>query len=98
LLAPTAAAVIVVTCIEHLFGGAITTVMFALMMRHADQRIGATHYTVLASLEVWGKLPLGVLSGVIAASLGYPALYAIASALCVAFAVLAAAMRPRLAS
>jgi len=98
LLAPTAAAVIVVTCIEHLFGGAITTVMFALMMRHADQRIGATHYTVLASLEVWGKLPLGVLSGVIAASLGYPALYAIASALCVAFAVLAAAIRPRLAS
>ena len=84
--------VVAVTCLEHLLGGAITTVMFALMMRHTDQRIGATHYTVLASLEVFGKLPAGALSGVFAAELGYELLFATATALCVAFALLARAV------
>jgi PAT family beta-lactamase induction signal transducer AmpG len=83
---PTAADVIGVTCIEHFLGGSITTVMFALMMRHTDRQIGGTHYTLLASLEVWGKLPFGALSGVIAQHLGYPVLYGLATGLCVAFA------------
>ena len=61
--APSASAVIAVTCVEHLFGGAITTVLFALMMRSVDREIGATHYTLLASLEVWGKMPLSTISG-----------------------------------
>jgi MFS transporter, PAT family, beta-lactamase induction signal transducer AmpG len=95
---PSAANVIVVTCIEHLVGGAITTVLFTLMMRHTDREIGATHYTLLASLEVWGKLPLGVLSGVLAVRLGYPGLFGLATALCLGFACLAAALRGRLAA
>lgn len=95
-LEPSAGAVITVTCVEHLFGGAITTVVFTLMMRHTEREIGATHYTLLASLEVWGKAPVGALSGFIADGLGYPALYAIATVLCVAFIWLAAAARPRL--
>jgi len=90
--APGAAEVITVTCLEHLLGGALTTVLFALMMRHTDREIGATHYTLLASLEVLGKLPLATLSGVIAVGLGYPALFAIATALCAAFALLARAL------
>ena len=89
-------AVIAVTCVEHLAGGAITTLVFALMMRHTDRQIGATHYTLLASLEVLGKLPVATLSGVLAARLGYPALFAIGSALCVAFAVLARVLSGRL--
>jgi MFS transporter, PAT family, beta-lactamase induction signal transducer AmpG len=96
LAAPTAAVVIAVTCVEHLFGGAITTVMFALMMRHTDRRIGATHYTLLASLEVWGKLPLGALSGLIATRFGYEALFASGALLCGMFVLLAARLRPRL--
>jgi len=95
---PTAAAVIAVTCSEHLFGGAITTVLFALMMRHTDRAIGATHYTLLASLEVWGKLPLAALSGWIATAYGYPVLFGLGTALCVAFALLAAIVRPRLSA
>jgi PAT family beta-lactamase induction signal transducer AmpG len=95
---PSAAAVIAVTCGEHLFGGAITTVMFALMMRHTDRAIGATHYTLLASLEVWGKLPLAAVSGAVAAAYGYPALFGLATLLCVAFALLVAIVRPRLAA
>ncbi|HKU38748.1 MAG TPA: MFS transporter [Polyangiales bacterium] len=98
LSAPSATAVIVVTCLEHFFGGALTTVLFAMMMRHTDRAIGATHYTLLASLEVWGKLPLAGLSGVLAVSLGYPGLFALSTALCVAFALLAWSLRSRLAA
>lgn len=91
-----AGAVIAVTCVEHLVGGAITTVLFALMMQHTEREIGATHYTLLASLEVWGKLPAGALSGVIAQRIGYPGLFALATALCIAFSGLAGVVRPRL--
>ena len=93
----SAASVLAVTCLEHLAGGAITTVLFALMMRHADREIGATHFTLLASLEVWGKLPLSVLSGVLASVLGYQAIFAVGTALCVAFALLTHVLQPRLA-
>jgi MFS transporter, PAT family, beta-lactamase induction signal transducer AmpG len=89
--------VIGVTCLEHLAGGALTTVLFALMMRHTDRQIGATHFTLLASLEVLGKMPFGALSGVVAQRLGYEALFATATALCVAFALLAQGVRARLA-
>lgn len=91
-----AASVIGVTCLEHFAGGALTTVLFALMMRHTDKQIGATHYTLLASLEVLGKMPFGPLSGVMAQRLSYEALFATATALCVAFAFLAQGMRPKL--
>ena len=47
--------VIAVSLAEHLAGGALTTVMFATMMGWLDRRIGATHFTVFACVEVWGK-------------------------------------------
>jgi PAT family beta-lactamase induction signal transducer AmpG len=56
---------------ENLAGGALTTVMFAAMMSWVDKRIGATHFTVLASIEVWGKAPASWLSGVMAEAWGY---------------------------
>jgi hypothetical protein len=95
---PSPAAVIGVTCVEHLLGGAITTVLFALMMRHTDHEIGATHFSLLAGVEVWGKLPLGALSGVLAARLGYEAVFAAATGLSIAFALVARALRSRLAT
>lgn len=96
LSAPSAQAIIAVTCLEHLLGGAITTVLFALMMAHTDREIGATHYTLLASLEVWGKLPLGTLSGLIAERLGYRALFGTATVLCLLFFLLAYKLAPKL--
>jgi PAT family beta-lactamase induction signal transducer AmpG len=93
---PAAATIIGVTCIEHFFGGAITTVLFALMMHHTDRAIGGTHYTLLASLEVWGKLPLGALSGILAGAFGYPTVFGVGTTLCIAFAVLVRAVRTRL--
>jgi hypothetical protein len=83
---------IAITCAEHLAGGAITTVVFALMMRHTDREIGATHYTLLASVEVLGKAPLGIFSGKIAHAAGYPALFATAAGLSLAFIALSGAL------
>jgi MFS transporter, PAT family, beta-lactamase induction signal transducer AmpG len=85
---PSAAQVIGVTCVEHVLGGAITTVMFALMMRHTRREIGGTHYTLLASLEVWGKLPLAPVSGALAQRHGYALVFGLGTTLCFAFALL----------
>lgn len=63
--------VIASTLFEHFFGGMLTTTLFAFMMWNSDKRIGATHYTILASVEVLGKMPGGFFSGVIAESAGY---------------------------
>lgn len=65
----------VVTCAEHFFGGALTTAMFALMMGQVDRKIGATHFTVLAALEVAGKAPSAWLSGVLADFSGYSVVF-----------------------
>jgi MFS family permease len=70
---------------EEFFGGALTTAMFAFMMARIDARIGATHYTVLASLEVAGKFPGNLLSGVVAEYLGFVACFVTATTLSVAY-------------
>jgi MFS family permease len=88
-----ATGIIVVTCVEHLLSGGITTVLFALMMRHTRREIGGTHYTLLASLEVLGKGILGMFSGTIAQGLGYSALFGLATVLSLAFAALAYVLR-----
>ncbi len=69
--------VIPVTIGEHFFGGMLTTVMFAFMMSMVDKKIGATHYTLLASIEVVGKAPGAWFSGLMAEALGYRGLFAI---------------------
>lgn len=88
LVAPTPERVVAVTCFEHLFGGALTTTMFAFMMGRVNKRIGATHYTLLAAIEVWGKLPAAWASGFIAARTSYPFLFGLATLLSVAFLAL----------
>lgn len=82
---PTPAAVIAAVCFELFFGGALTTAMFAFMMAAVDRRVGATHYTLLASVEVLGKSVAGALSGVGADYLGYAGLFGVATALSVGF-------------
>lgn len=63
--------VVASTLFEHFFGGMLTTTLFAFMMWNSDKRIGATHYTVLASVEVLGKMPGSFFSGLIAQTAGY---------------------------
>ena len=68
---PTETGVIAATVAEHFFGGVLTTSMFAFMMSRVDRRIGATHYTLLASVEVMGKGPSGPLAGLLYSKLGW---------------------------
>ncbi|WP_426749558.1 MFS transporter [Myxococcus sp. Y35] len=94
----TDSGVIAVTMAEELFGGALTTVMFAFMMSRVDRRIGATHYTLLASLEVWGKAPAGPLAGWLAdprhgPGLGYANVFLLGIVLSVGFLALLVPMR-----
>jgi MFS transporter, PAT family, beta-lactamase induction signal transducer AmpG len=90
---PTPSAVIGVTIAEHFFGGALTTAMFAFMMSRVDRSVGATHFTVLASVEVLGKSPGGLLSGVLAEQLGFARLFALGTALTFAFLLLLLPLR-----
>ncbi|XP_006879471.1 PREDICTED: major facilitator superfamily domain-containing protein 3 [Elephantulus edwardii] len=60
-------------CLQQFLGGLITTATFTLMMRCsrlAPSALQATHYSLLATLELLGKLMLGTLAGVLADNLG----------------------------
>jgi PAT family beta-lactamase induction signal transducer AmpG len=94
-LGPDAGAVVIVTCLENLAGGALTTVVFATMMARVDRRIGASHYTALAAIEVAGKLPGQWASGVIATALGYPALFGLAAGVTLLLLPLALPLRAK---
>ncbi len=94
----TEASVIGVTLAEEFFGGALTTAMFAFMMSRVDRRIGATHYTLLASVEVWGKAPVGPFAGWLAdrafgGGLGYANVFLLGVALSLAFLILLVPLR-----
>lgn len=93
--APSADGIIVVTCAEHLFGGALTTAMFAFMMSRVDKRIGATHFTLLAAVEVLGKTPASWLSGLLADHAGYSVVFSTAVVLSLAFIALLPPLRRR---
>ncbi|XP_077614323.1 major facilitator superfamily domain-containing protein 3 [Crocuta crocuta] len=60
-------------CLQHFLGGLVTTTTFTLMMhctQLAPSALQATHYSLLATLELLGKLFLGSLAGALADSLG----------------------------
>jgi hypothetical protein len=84
----TGAAIISVTVAENFFGGALTTCMFAYMMSRVDRRIGATHFTLFATVEVMGKLVAGAGAGVIGHTLGYVPVFSLALVLATAFIAL----------
>ncbi|MFT3709378.1 MAG: MFS transporter [Archangium sp.] len=77
--------VIPITCGEHFFGGALTTTMFALMMSQVDRRIAATHYTLLASVEVIGKAGPRLASGWLVDTFNYQPVFALGAVCSVLF-------------
>jgi PAT family beta-lactamase induction signal transducer AmpG len=91
LTTPTASLVIAITSAEHFFGGALTTIMFATMMSSVNRRIGGTHFTALAVIEVLGKSPGAWASGMIADQWGYFHAFAIGLLLSLGFVGLAIA-------
>jgi MFS transporter, PAT family, beta-lactamase induction signal transducer AmpG len=83
---PTAGAVVAVTCAENLLGGALTTAMFALMMARVDRHVGASHFTLFATVELLGKMPGGPLAGLLrAAGWSYAAIFATGTVLSILF-------------
>lgn len=66
-------AVLLSLCLQHFLGGLVTTTTFTLMMccsQLAHNALQATHYSLLATLELLGKLLMGTLAGALADSLG----------------------------
>ncbi|WP_375772354.1 MFS transporter [Archangium gephyra] len=94
---PTETGVIAATVAEHFFGGVLTTTMFAFMMSRVDRRIGATHYTLLASVEVIGKGPSGPLAGLLYSKLhwSYAQVFLLGTVLSVAFVGLLVPLKRR---
>ncbi|HLL53307.1 MAG TPA: MFS transporter, partial [Myxococcaceae bacterium] len=80
--------IIAVTCTEHFFAGVLTTSMFAFMMSRVDRSIGATHFTLLASVEVLGKSLGSMPSGFITGRYGYGTVFLLAWVLSVAYLAL----------
>lgn len=76
--------VIVSTLLEHFFGGLLTTAVFAFMMYNVDRSIGATHYTLLAAVEVLGKTPGALFSGFLTEAAGYSVCFIAGSAVSLA--------------
>lgn len=88
LVEPTQARVVLVVAMEQAFGGALTTALFAFMMSRVDRRIGATHYTLLATVEVFGKMISSSASGFVAQGTSYSTLFGLATGLAFAFLLL----------
>jgi MFS family permease len=86
--------VVTVSLAEHCVGGALTTVMFAAMMGWVDRRIGATHFTVFACVEVWGKSAAALVSGAMAERLTYAGTFGVGIFIGVAFLVLLTRLPP----
>jgi MFS family permease len=85
--------IIAIASVEHFFAGALTTCMFALMMSRVDKRIGGTHYTLLAAVEVAGKSPSALGSGKIVELIGFSSTFLLAVAASVVFLLLVFPMR-----
>jgi PAT family beta-lactamase induction signal transducer AmpG len=88
-------AVVVVKGFEEIAGGGLTTAMFAFMMSRVDRRIGATHYTLIAGIEVLGKVPGGLSSGVLVDAYGFQTTFAIGLSCGLLFLPLLLLLRPR---
>ncbi|XP_053414208.1 major facilitator superfamily domain-containing protein 3 isoform X2 [Nycticebus coucang] len=60
-------------CLQHFLGGLVTTTTFTVMMhcsQLAPSALQATHYSLLATLELLGKLLLGTVAGALVDTLG----------------------------
>jgi PAT family beta-lactamase induction signal transducer AmpG len=72
-----------VIAFENISGGMGTAAFVALLMSLCNQRFSATHYALLSALAAVGRIYVSPLSGVLSASIGWPAffLFSVAAAL-----------------
>lgn len=94
---PGDAAYVAVTVAEHFFGGALTVVVFAVMMASVNKAVGASHYTALAVVEVGGKFLPGLAAGFLAERLGFAKLFALGACLQLGLLALVLPLRGQIA-
>ncbi len=82
-----------VTLAEHFFGGMITPIMFAFMMDLCDRKVGATHYTALAAVEVVGKMSVSAFSGLLADGIGYGGFFSLGAGISLVWPLVVAGAR-----
>lgn len=85
-----------VTLAEHFAGGMITPLMFAFMMDLCDRKMGATHYTALAAVELVGKMSVSTASGFLADRIGYGGLFCLGAGISALWPCLVAFSRSRI--
>ena len=73
---------------ENFAGGMLTTVTFAFMMDLCDRRVGATHFTTLAAIEVAGKFGISLFAGLLVDYVGYGLIFALGAGISAAWVVL----------
>ena len=79
--APAGWQVASLTLVEHFVSGVVTALVFAFMMSRTDRRVGASHYSLLATVELVGKNPAAPLAGLLAHQLGYAPVFLVAALL-----------------
>lgn len=70
---------------ENFAGGMLTTVTFAFMMDLCDRRVGATHFTTLAAIEVAGKFGISLFAGMLVDYIGYGPIFALGAGISAAW-------------
>ena len=72
---------------ESFCGGLLTTIIFTYMMASVDKSIGATHYSMLSTVELAGKSIPSIMSGLLAETVGYRAVFGIGAMCSVLFVI-----------
>jgi len=78
---------------ENFAGGMLTTVTFAFMMDLCDRRVGASHFTTLAAVEVAGKFGISLFAGLLVDYVGYGPIFALGAGISAAWVLLVQAAR-----
>merc|ERR550537_636430 len=74
---------------ESFCGGLLTTIIFTYMMASVDKSIGATHYTMLSTVELAGKSIPSITSGLLAEAVGYRSVFGFGAGCSVLFVLVA---------
>merc|ERR1712023_388290 len=73
---------------ESFCGGLLTTIIFTYMMASVDKSIGATHYSMLSTVELAGKSIPSIAFGLLAEAVGYQHVFALGAGCSVMFVLL----------
>ncbi|MCA0176916.1 MAG: MFS transporter [Proteobacteria bacterium] len=89
---------LMVVTLENLSGGMGTAAFLAFLMSLTQQRFSATQFALLSAFASVGRVWVGPLAGVLAASIGWPTFFVVSTIAAVPALVLLVFMRPAVAA